>query len=159
MDNVSDSTNEVLLVEKIRKKIMLNGKTFVIEEPSRSRLIEYMNLQKDMALEAVKGYKPIQEIGKKLDDATKHSENSDEIDALAKEFEETVRIISEKQLTLDNRNLKFLLGVEATDEFIENLGIHQKQRVVEIAEDLYGIPDLKKKGGIYFPTRGDLIGP
>ncbi len=163
MDSVNSSRNdEVLLVEKISRRIKIGDIVFTIEEPSRKRLMEFLSLMQAVALENSEKVRPVLELQAKLSKIVESNSmgetTPEQMTELAKELEKLSMEVTSHTVSSDDKIIKFILGENATDEMIEMLGISQKKQIVSIAESVYGIDELVKNGPADFLMKGVVPG-
>lgn len=138
-------SQDITLIERLSKKISLNGKEFLIEEPSRKKLMEYLDLLKQCSRDVLKQSKPIQVLQENLKIAFE-SNNQADIEKFTQELDDEAMKLSQSSIVYDDKIIKFILGADASDEFIDNMGIVQKKKIMEIAEEVYNIGEVLKNG-------------
>lgn len=139
---------KVSLIEKVCQVIEVNGKKFKIEEPSRKRLQQYLELSSKINMMVASKAGPLIEMRNKIENNLLIGE-TEEAERLKKEFQE----YAEKMpagTDIDEVNdeiLRFILFLGPEDqEWVDQLGPKQRQKIIEVAEDIYDIAEIAKKG-------------
>ena len=151
--NIVDDMNQtlkgrVLLIEKACQKITINGREFKIEEPSRQRLQEYIELSSEIGKIISEKASPLIVLRKKIEDALIVGESAEQLEAYKKDFQDYVNQMP-AATDIDEKNdeiLRFVLYLGKEDqEWLDQLGPRQRQKIIEIAEDIYDIASIAKK--------------